>query len=272
MQREGRWIAARAHDPLGRPIDARFALLADPPLAVVEAASASGLPRVEEPERDAEAASTYGTGELIVAAAGLAEVVIVAVGGTATTDGGAGALEAIEDSGGVEGTRLICLCDVRTPWEQAASTFGPQEGADTAAVERLESRLEAIAETLPRDPRGVARTGAGGGISGGLWAALGAVLASGAEWLLDAVAFDERLRRAKVVVAGEGRLDSTTAEGKIVAEVARRASAAGRPLHAVVGEDASTAEERAALRIASVREASTLAQIEAVARELAASA
>ena len=98
----GETAAAPAHDPLGREMQAGFALLEDGGTALVEAASASGLGLVAEDERDAEAASTYGTGELICAAVDAgAAVVLVAVGGSATTDGGAGALEAIEAHGGL---------------------------------------------------------------------------------------------------------------------------------------------------------------------------
>ena len=95
-------------------------------------ATASGLGLVDEDERDAWAASTYGTGELIAAAAEAgAQVILVAVGGSATTDGGAGALEAIEDGGGLRGAQLVVLCDVRTVVRgRRAKVFGPQKGAD----------------------------------------------------------------------------------------------------------------------------------------------
>src|SRR5205807_2481745 len=118
-------------------------------------------------ERDAEAASSSGTGELILATleAGAAEV-IVAAGGSATSDGGAGAIEAIEQAGGLGGAALLVLCDVRTPFEQAATVFGPQKGADAAAVRRLTRRLRAQADRLPRDPRAVPMTGAAGGLAG----------------------------------------------------------------------------------------------------------
>ena len=121
-------------DPLGRPIEAGFALLPDG-TAVVETAQASGLSLVDEGERDAWAASTRGTGELIVAAveAG-AEKVIVTVGGSATTDGGAGALEALDEAG-VRVPAMDVLCDVRMPFEDAPRVFAPQKGADPAMVE-----------------------------------------------------------------------------------------------------------------------------------------
>jgi len=122
----GRKLAAGAHDPLGRPVSAALALLGDGDTAVVEAAAASGLPLMAAHERDAEAASSFGTGELIAAAvAAGARHVLVAAGGSATTDGGAGALEAIDAGGGLRGARLSVLCDVRTPWEQAPARFGP---------------------------------------------------------------------------------------------------------------------------------------------------
>src|SRR3954453_9964829 len=130
-------------------------------------AAASGLGLVAEDERDAWAASTAGTGELIAAAveAG-AQVVLVAVGGAATTDGGAGAVAAIEERGGLRGARIVVLTDVRTPFERAPAVFGPQKGADPAMVERLEARLDELARRSAaehgRDPRGVPGTGAAG--------------------------------------------------------------------------------------------------------------
>ena len=105
------------------------ALVEDGGTAIVEMATASGLGLVAEDERDAWAASTYGTGELIAAAAQAgAAVILVAVGGSATTDGGAGALEAIEERGGLGGAKLVVLCDVRTPFEDAPEGVRPAEG------------------------------------------------------------------------------------------------------------------------------------------------
>jgi glycerate 2-kinase len=263
----GERIDADAHDPSGRPITAAFALLSDGS-AVVDTAAASGLGMVSPADREPEAASTRGTGELIVAAARRAERVLVGIGGSATTDGGAGALDAIAAAGGLGGAQVVCLCDVRTPWESAAETFGPQKGADPDAVARLARRLDELAATLPRDPRGRPMTGGAGGLSGALWAACGAKLVEGAAFVLDTVRFDERVARAGAVVTGEGRLDATSLAGKVVGEVARRAREAGVPVHAVVGQDGTTATERRALGVASIREASTLEQLTEAAAEL----
>lgn len=232
----GEIVPAAAHDPLGRPIDCSFALIEDGGSAIVEVAEASGITRMSDAERDPVAASTFGTGELVAAAAARgARVILLAAGGSATSDGGAGAIEAIEAAGGLRGARLVVLCDVRTPYEQAAATFGPQKGATATQVAALAARLDAHAATLPRDPRGVPMTGAAGGLSGGLWARYGAALEPGAAFVLDALGFDARMRAARCVVVGEGRLDATTLEGKIAGEIATRARQAGVPAHAICG-------------------------------------
>src|SRR5688500_14563291 len=194
----GELVAVEVQDPLGRDIRAGFGLVEGGGTALVECAAASGLGLVAEDERDAWAASTYGTGELIAAAidAG-AEVVMVAVGGSATTDGGAGALQAIEERGGLRGARLVVICDASTPFERAPEVFGPQKGADPDMVVRLRERLDKLADTWPRDPRGEPMTGCAGGLSGGLWAALGATLEPGATFVLDELGFDERMRAAR---------------------------------------------------------------------------
>jgi glycerate kinase len=259
---------ATVSDPLGRPVDAAYALLPDGKTAVVETAQASGLWRVAEDERDPWAASTRGTGELIAAAAGAgATKVIVTVGGSATMDGGLGAVQALDEAG--VGVELDVLCDVRSAWEDAPRLYGPQKGADAAVVARLERRLDELARRAPRDPRGVPHTGSAGALSGGLWAFRGAHLHPGAAYVLDALRFDERLRDASFVVTGEGRLDAQTLEGKIVAEVARRCRAASVPCHAVVGENALGEAEVAELALASVSEAGTVAELEAAGRALA---
>lgn len=257
----GKRVAATAHDPLGREIEAAYAVLADG-RAVVETAQASGLSLVAPGERDAALASSFGTGELIAAAidAG-AERVLVGVGGSATTDGGAGAIEAIEGAGGLRLATLEVLCDVRTPFEDAPRAFGPQKGADAATVEHLESRLAELAERLRRDPRGIEMTGCAGGLSGGLWGAFGASLRPGAATVLDAVGFDDRLERAEAVISGEGRLDAQSLAGKVIGELAARCRARARPLHLIAGE--VTLDELSVhnLGAKSARAASTLAEI-----------
>jgi glycerate 2-kinase len=257
---------ATVPDPLGRPVEARWALLPDGS-AVVETAQASGLALVSEDEHDAWAASTRGTGELIALAveAG-AERVLVTVGGSATTDGGAGALEALAEAG--VSPELEVLCDVRTVFENAPSVFGPQKGADPAMVKRLERRLDELAAKLRRDPRGEPMTGAAGGLSGGLWGQHGARLVPGAAYVLDAIDFDDAMRSSAFVVTGEGRLDSQTLEGKIVGEVARRCRQAGVTCHAIVGKNALEPFQERIIDLASVTEATDLEEMEAVGRRL----
>ncbi len=257
-----------ASDPLGRPVDASFALVGE--LAIVETAAASGLHLVLPPERDAAAATTAGTGELIVAALRTgARAIYLGVGGSATTDGGSGAIQIIERAGGLGGARLIVLCDVRTPFEDAARVFAPQKGASAADVDLLSERLNSLAEGFPRDPRGVPMTGAAGGLAGGLWAVFGAELEAGAGFVLDAVGFDARAAAARAVITGEGRLDNQSLAGKLVSEVALRAWRAGIPCHAVVGTSALDASEASGIELASITEASTLEALVAAGRLLA---
>ncbi|MFJ5957356.1 glycerate kinase [Paenarthrobacter sp. NPDC092416] len=221
----------------GEPLQAILGLAPDG-TAVVEVAQASGLSTARNSPQDAMSASTYGTGLLIAAAVNLgASHVLVAAGGSATTDGGAGAVRAINDNGGLGGARITVLSDVTTPFVDAARVFGPQKGADPATVRLLEERLSQLAASYPRDPSGEPRTGAAGGLSGGLWAHFEAELVSGAEAVLDAAGFDSLLRTAEAVVVGEGRLDSQTGEGKIISAILERVRRSGRdiPVVAVVG-------------------------------------
>jgi glycerate 2-kinase len=260
----------RVRDPLGREIDAAFGLGRDGRTAIIEAARAVGLGLVAPAERDPEAASSAGVGDLIVAArdAGAREIV-VGLGGSATTDGGAGAIAVVAGAGGLGPAGLVVLCDVVTPFEQAAAVFAPQKGADPAAVRRLSARLERLATRLRRDPTGRPMTGAAGGLSGGLWAELDAILVPGAPFVLDRLGFDRLLVGAAVVVTGEGRLDRQTAGGKVVGEVARRGRRAGVPVHAVVGRDALGPAGSREIGLSSVREAGTRSRLRAAGVELA---
>jgi glycerate kinase len=271
----GETAGARVHDPLGREVAAGFGLIEGGGTAVVEMAAASGLGLVAPEERDAWAASTRGTGELICAAVDAgAEVVLVAVGGSATTDGGLGAVEAIEAHGGLGGARVVVLCDVRTPWERAPSVYGPQKGAGPEMVPRLEARLDGLATRWARehgrDPRGVPMSGAAGGLSGGLWAACGATLEPGAPFVLGALDFDARMRASRCVVLGEGKLDEQSLQGKVTGEIGTRTRQAGVPLHAIVGVNALDRFAARIIDLQVVQEATTLDELEAAGEHLGA--
>jgi glycerate 2-kinase len=266
----GELRSAPAHGPLGEPLEASFLLSEDGRTAIVETASASGLHLLSRQGRDPFAASTAGTGELIAAAvAAGARTVLLGVGGSATTDGGAGAIGAIERAGGLGDAKLVILCDVRTPFEDAARVFGPQKGADPAAVKRLTARLNRQAQRMPRDPRGIELTGAAGGLSGGLWATFGAELVGGAAFVLDAVEFDRRMRAARAVITGEGRLDQQSLVGKLVSEIATRARQRGVPCDAVCGVRALDAMGARMLDLEHILEATTLDELRRAGRELA---
>jgi glycerate kinase len=259
----GRWVPARVSGPLGDPVDARLAVLADGRTAVVDVAAASGLPLVPEDRRDAERASSRGTGLLVArAVAEGARTVLVACGGSATTDGGYDAVRAIQEAGGLRGADLVVLSDVTTAFEDAAVVFAPQKGAGPDAVDRLTGRLHRRAGSYPRDPRGVPRTGAAGGLAGGLWAFFGAELTSGVDRVLDAVGFDaavdgvDGVHGVDAIITGEGRLDEQSARGKVVSGVLRRAR--GRPVHVCAGQVTLDPDAVRALGISSTRTTPTV--------------
>jgi len=238
----GRWHETTVTGPLGAPVTARWWMGADTsgPRAVVESAAASGLALAGGAAgNDPMAASTRGTGELLVAAARAgARAILVGVGGSATTDGGRGALEAVEEAGGLGDVELVVACDVGTRFADAARVFGPQKGADPDQVVQLGARLDALAAAY-RDRYGVdvaalAGAGAAGGLGGGL-AAIGARLVAGFDVVADAVGLHPRLVGATLVVTGEGRLDATSWSGKVVGGVVATAAELGRPVLVVAG-------------------------------------
>jgi glycerate kinase len=234
-------------------------MIDDGKTAVVDAAEAIGLSRLRSDELDPWNASSAGVGDLIAAAAAAgAEQVIVAPGGTASIDGGQGAVETLLAERSVP--RLRIACDVQTAWESAALIFGPQKGADKDTVGALTRRLDELAARLPRDPRGHAMTGCGGGLSGGLWACFSAELAEGASLVLAATKFDELLRDAELVVTGEGQLDEQTGDGKLVAAVASRCRAAGIPCVAVVGRNTLSRFQQQQLGLTRTIQAGTAAE------------
>lgn len=263
--------------PLGRSVEATFAMRDH--LAVIEMASAAGLallPGAPDPGT-AWNSTTYGVGELILAAVERgATHVVVGAGGSATTDGGAGAVEALGTNvaalgwqpheptaahsgldGRLAGVDIVVACDVDNPLlgrDGAAAVYAPQKGADPRCVATLERRLAAWADTVTaatgEDIRDMPGVGAAGGLSFGLVALAGARLLSGTELLLELTGFDHVAASADLVIVGEGSLDRQSLRGKGPVGVARAAAARGTPVIAVTGRCSLTERElqRAGLR------------------------
>jgi glycerate kinase len=240
---EGEPQRSRVTGPLALPVEATWSLIppahpGEPTMAIVEMARASGLELAGGAEgNDPEAATTKGTGELILAAARAgANRIIVGCGGSATTDGGAGAVEVLAGRPELAGVELLVACDVTTPFLDAARVFAPQKAADPACVARLEARLGRLAATYRAkfgiDVTHLEGAGAAGGLAGGL-AALGGRLVSGFELVADLVDLDRAIAAASVVVTGEGRLDDSSLAGKVVGGLLGRSQ--GRLLLLVVG-------------------------------------
>lgn len=235
--------------PTGDPVEAEWRLSGR--RAVIEMAQASGLALVGGAEgNDAVAASTYGTGELIAAAldAGARDIVVGA-GGSATTDGGLGALRALYPVHRLRGVSLAVACDVRTRFVDAARDFAPQKGATPSQVRLLINRLERL-EQVYLDEYGVdvsnlERAGAAGGLAGGL-ACVGGELLSGFDLVAERLDLDALVDGADLVVTGEGFLDDESFDGKVVGGMADMAAHLGVPIVAVVGECFDDADERIA--------------------------
>ncbi len=221
--RGGTRMCDRATGPLGLPVEAEWALL-DDGTAIVETARVAGLQLVTG-ANDAVRATSRGVGELIAIAIGRgATSVLVAAGGSATTDGGLGALQALEWS--LDGHPVTVLCDVETRFADAARVFGPQKGASATDIAALSARLDRLAaeyqQRLGVDVTALPSGGAAGGLGGGL-AALGARLTSGFDCVAATVGLQAALDAADLIVTGEGRLDPSSLVGKVVGEVLMRA-------------------------------------------------
>lgn len=225
--------------PLGDPVTAEWRL--DRGVAVIEMAQASGLVLAGgREENDPLAATTAGVGELIAEAVDAgAHKIIVGVGGSATTDGGLGALDALGSAARVAGVELIVACDVRTRFVDAASVFGPQKGASAAQVSLLTGRLQALVDTYRSryrvDVASLDRSGAAGGLAGGL-AALGATLVDGFDVVATELGLDDAIATADLVVTGEGFIDNESFDGKVVGGVLELAAARAVPVLAVAGQ------------------------------------
>jgi glycerate 2-kinase len=266
--------------PLGDPVRAEWRL--DGRTAVIEMAKASGLTLVGGSNgNDPVAASTVGTGELIGTAVDSgARRVLVGLGGSASTDGGLGALRALYPLHRLGGLELVALCDVRTRFVDAAELFAPQKGASPAQVELLRRRLDRLADVYWSDHgvdvRDLGGSGAAGGLAGGL-AVAGASLVPGFEVVADELDLHDVVEGADLVITAEGFLDQQSFEGKVVGGVVGMAAPLGVPCVAIVGEVVDDLDPPGkALEVVSLvdrfgREravADTLACIEAVAAEV----
>lgn len=265
----GARIEATVSDPLGRPVEATYGMLPGN-RAIIEMAAASGLPLLTHEERNPLRTSTYGTGQLVLHALrnGATEITI-AIGGSATNDGGMGAMRALgvrfldSEKGELEGTgadlarvssidtsgldplvshaRFRLLCDVDNPLlgpRGATRVFSPQKGANPQQVEELESGMTSYARVLERT-LGHSADQPGDGAAGGLGAAirlfLGATSVPGIDWVLDVVGLDQALLGADLCITGEGHADAQSAHGKVVSGVASRCKRLGVPCIAIVG-------------------------------------
>lgn len=261
----GTLVDVACTDALGRPVQAAIAHIPDQGLAVIEVASACGLELIEPGRRNARLASTRGVGDLVRAALDLgARTLLVGLGGSATNDAGAGMLttlgarfldadgRALPDGGAalahlatvdlthldprLADVEIHVACDVDNPLvgpRGASATFGPQKGADAAAVAELDAALarwaDVVEPAVDRQVRDVPGAGAAGGLGAALLALGNTTLESGADLVMDAVGLDAHLAAADFVFTGEGSLDSQSAAGKVPVKVAGRAESAGVP-------------------------------------------
>jgi glycerate kinase len=224
--------------PLGDPVAAEWRFSKD--TAVIEMARASGLTLVggSGANRPIDATTT-GTGELIDHAldAG-ARRIIVGLGGSATTDGGFGAIRAISAISRLKQVELLVACDVTTPFPEAAEVYGPQKGASPSAIKLLTGRLARLAQMFDEEFGVDVTTIPGGGAAGGLGgalAALGATLLPGFDLVADELDLYDHVAVADLVITGEGRLDDTSFAGKVVGGVAALAADEGTAAAAIVG-------------------------------------
>lgn len=271
---DGSWVKCKAHDALGREIDARYAWIANKKLAVMEMSEAAGIRRLSESERDPLLATTFGVGEMILNAAqrGVREV-IVGLGGSATNDGGFGMARAVgfrffsegdqdeekkreltgpvgklQKLGRIERPKELSLpeitaaVDVQNPLlgeNGATRVFGPQKGATDDKIDVLERALAKLADVVSNefgvDYRDEPGAGAAGGLGFGLMSFCGAKIRPGFEVVAEAADLESKMENFDLVITGEGSLDRQTLEGKTPAGIARLARKLGKPVFAVAG-------------------------------------
>lgn len=274
----GNKITIKVTDPLGKPVESYYGLLTDKKTAVIEMAAASGLPLVPLDKRDPRITTTYGTGELIKdAVLKGAKKLILGIGGSATNDGGAGmaqalgikllsvegndipvggaalsVLDKIDISGllpEIKDVEIIVACDVNNPLvgpQGATAVFGPQKGATSQMVTELDACLLQLAQVmkhdLARDITKIPGAGAAGGLGGGLLGFLGARLESGFNLLANLFKLEEHISEADLVITGEGRIDATSTNGKVLSGVGQIASKYKVPVLAIGGSIGEGAE------------------------------
>jgi glycerate kinase len=228
----------RVTDPLGRPVDAQWRMSQG--TAIIEMARASGLQLVGgKTSNDPIAASTVGTGQLIDTALNEgATRIIVCVGGSATTDGGLGALQAISTPARLKAVDFVVACDVRTSFVDAARQFSPQKGASGAQIEFLTNRLTRLAidyqDRYGVDVTKIEGAGAAGGLAGGL-AALGARLQPGFDIVAEELGLEELVSNSDLIISGEGFVDEESFNGKVVGGMQELASNFGKPFGVICG-------------------------------------
>ena len=276
--RGGSWLRCKAHDPLGREINARYAWIEDRKLAVMEMSEAAGIRRLSESERDPVCATTFGVGEMILDAANRgAKEIMIGLGGSATNDGGFGMaralgfrffgqpqgqeltgavddllkLEQIEKAQELRLPTIIAAVDVRNPLlgqNGATRVFSPQKGASKDEIRVLERALTKLADAVEKefgfDYRDEPGAGAAGGLGFGLMSFCGAKIRRGFDVVAEAVDLESKMRNADVVITGEGSLDRQTLEGKTPAGVARLAGKLGKRVFAIVGRATEDLEVR----------------------------
>jgi glycerate kinase len=250
----------RVEGPLGAPVEAPWRFHRG--TAVIEMALASGLQIVGGAEaNDPIAASTIGTGQLIDAALNLgAERIIVCLGGSATTDGGLGAVQAITAPARLKRVEFLVACDVDTPFLDAAKVFGAQKGATATHIKFLSTRLAGTAEHYRQrwnvDVTTIAGGGAAGGLAGGLFA-LGAQLVPGFDLVAEEVGLYDAITSCDAVITGEGRLDDTSFDGKVVGGVIDLGREHHKHVLVICGDTTRTAREhaeKAGVQVVSLRE------------------
>ncbi len=276
--RGGSWLECKAHDPIGREIDARYGWIDQEKLAVMEMSEAAGLRRLSETERDPFRATTFGVGEMILDATKRgANEIIIGLGGSATNDGGFGMARAlgfrfefeqehdrarmrVTDLVELKGIRrpinlvmptIIAAVDVKNPLlgeNGATRVFGPQKGASITDLDNLDRALTKLADVVATefkiDYRDQAGAGAAGGLGFGLLSFCGATIQPGFEVVAEAVGLEAKMKDADLVITGEGSLDRQTLEGKTPVGVARLARKLGKPVFAIVGRASEDRELR----------------------------